>query len=216
MARPVKLVRISLGVLVLGGLTLDAQQQPTFRSTTALVQVDAIALNRAGDFVRGLGPDDLVLYENGKAQKIEQFYMVTHDPTRPAASGNAGLPNADRAHRVFVIVFDEGHLAHDSVQRVKVGAEHFLREQFGPGDLGGVFVNGSLFRGRLTSSRTELINGVQAVKPEIDNRQALLAPFREFPRQMAADHAHERRLVQRRTHRQRFEKRRRLELLDNQ
>jgi VWFA-related protein len=160
----------------------SGSQQPTFRATTNLVEVDVIVLDGAGRFVPGLLAEDLTLLEDGKPQPIQQFYMVTHDPTRPAASGQPGAPSEERAHRVFVILFDEGHLAIDSIQRVKVGAEHFLREQFGPGDLGGVVVAGGMFRGRLTTSRTELINGVQAVKPEIDNRQALLAPFREFPR----------------------------------
>ena len=55
-----------------------------------------------------------------------------------------------------MLLFDEGHLAVDSIQRVKRGAEQFLREQFGPGDLGGVFVGGSMFRGKLTTSRADL------------------------------------------------------------
>lgn len=158
-------------------------QQPTFRATTNLVEVDVIVLDGNGRFVPGLLADDITLLEDGKPQAIQQFYMVAHDPTRPVASGlGGGAPSEDRAHRVFVMLFDEGHLAVDSIQRVKRGAEQFLREQFGPGDLGGVFVAGSMYKGKLTSSRTELIAGVHAVKPEIDNRQALLAPFREFPR----------------------------------
>jgi VWFA-related protein len=157
-------------------------QQPTFRSTTNLVEVDVIVLDDNGRFVPGLLADDVTLVEDGKPQAIQQFYMVTHDPTRPVASGVASAVTGDRGHRVFVVLFDEGHLAVDSLQRVKRGAEQFLREQFGPGDLGGIFASGTMFRGKLTPSRAELIAGVQSVKPEIDNRQALLAPFREFPR----------------------------------
>ena len=171
--------------LTLQGQNPPAQsgsQQPTFRATTNLVEVDVIVLDGAGRFVPGLLAEDLTLFEDGKPQPIQQFYMVSHDPTRPPASGQAGAPSEDRARRIFVILFDEAHLGADSIQRVKVGADHFLREQFGPGDLGGVVVAGGMFRGRLTTSRTELIAGVQAVKPEPDNRQALLAPFREFPR----------------------------------
>ena len=133
-------------------------------------------------FVPGLIADDVTILEDGKPQTIQQFYMVAHDPSRPVAGAPGGAAAEDRAHRMFVLLFDEGHLANDSMQRVKRGAEQFLREQFGPGDLGGVFVGGNMFRGKLTTSRAELIAGIQAVKPEIDNRQALLAPFREFPR----------------------------------
>ena len=164
------------------GAPQGGSQQPTFRATTNLVEVDAIILDDGGRFVPGLIADDVTILEDGKPQAIQQFYMVTHDPSRPVAGAPGGAAGGDRAHRIFVLLFDEGHLAVDSIQRVKNGAEHFLREQFGPGDLGGVFVAGSMFRGKLTTSRADLIAGIQAVKPEIDNRQALLAPFREFPR----------------------------------
>ena len=157
-------------------------QQPTFRSTTSLVEVDAIILDDNGRFVPGLIADDVTILEDGKPQTIQQFYMVAHDPSRPVAGAPGGAAAEDRAHRIFVLLFDEGHLGVDSIQRVKRGAEQFLRDQFGPGDLGGIFVGGNMFRGKLTTSRADLIAGIQAVKPEIDNRQALLAPFREFPR----------------------------------
>ena len=52
----------------------------------------------------------------------------------------------------------------------------------GPGDVGGVFVNGEMYRGRLTTDKNELIAAVKSSRPAFENRQALLAPFREFPR----------------------------------
>jgi len=54
-------------------------QQPMFRSTTALVEVDLIVRDRQGEFVPGLTAGDLQLFEDGRPQKIEQFYMVTHE-----------------------------------------------------------------------------------------------------------------------------------------
>ncbi len=190
-ARPMCAGVIAVALLCAGRSSLQGQappaaqggaQQPTFRTTTSLVEVDAIVLDDQGRFVPGLLADDVTILEDGKPQAIQQFYMVTHDPSRPVAGAQGGASAEDRAHRIFVLLFDEGHLAVDSLQRVKRGAEQFLREQFGPGDLGGIFVGGSMFRGKLTTSRADLIAGVQAVKSEIDNRQALLAPLREFPR----------------------------------
>ena len=52
----------------------------------------------------------------------------------------------------------------------------------GPDDVGGVFVNGGMYKGRLTSDKAQLLAGVHAVKPAFDNRQALLATFQQFPR----------------------------------
>jgi VWFA-related protein len=39
-----------------------------------------------------------------------------------------------------------------------------------------------MYRGRLTTDKNELIAAVRSARPEFDNRQSLLAPFREFPR----------------------------------
>lgn len=161
-----------------------AQQQPTFRSTTALVQVDAVVLDGQGQFVHGLDADDLTLLEDGKPQKIEQFYLVTHEPGRRAsllAAEQAGRP-AEAAHRLFILVFDEGHLSPESLMRVQKGAEAFVMEHISPGDAAGVFVNGELFHGQVTTDRGALLAGVLAAKPAVETRQSLLAAFREFPR----------------------------------
>jgi VWFA-related protein len=158
-----------------------APQQPAFRSTTTLVQVDVIALDKQGNFVPDLTAENLTLSEDGKPQKIQQFFVVAHDHLAGAAAGGAAVPE-ERAQRVFVLLFDESHLANDSLQRIKKGAEQFIQDVIGPNDFGGVFVNGGMFRGRLTTSKAELLAGVQTVSPAFDNRQRLLAPFQEFPR----------------------------------
>ncbi len=159
-------------------------QAPTFKATTSLVEVDFVAFDGQGRFVPGLMPEDLVLYEDGKKQSIQNFYLVTHDAslrTSAAAAMANGTP-AERARRVFVVLFDESHLSHESLMRSQKGAETFIQSQIGPGDVGGVFVNGSMYRGRLTTDKNELLAGVKSSRPAFENRQALLAPFREFPR----------------------------------
>jgi VWFA-related protein len=168
----------------LHGRTGQTPPQATFRATTALVEVDVIAFDDKGRFVPGLTAEDLSLLEDGKPQQIQQFYMVTHDGTGSASATVSGsAPDAEsRAHRVFVMLFDEEHLANESLHRVKKGAEAFIQEQLRPGDIAGVFVNGEMYKGRLSSDKIELTQGVRAVKPAFDNRQALLAGFRDFPR----------------------------------
>ena len=168
---------------------LSAQQQPTFRASTALVQVDAIVLDDEGRFVEGLRPEDLVLLENGKPQRIELFYMVSHDPVTRASmvAADAGGQPAAAAHRLFIIVFDEGHLSSESLMRLRKGAEAFIMEHIGPGDVGGVFANGSLYQGRITTDKGALLAGVRAATSAVENRQTLLAAFREFP-QVPSEH----------------------------
>ncbi len=170
-----------------GAVLLQTQQPPpapTFKSTTELVEVDAIVLDKDGNFVSGLTPDQVTILENGKPQKIQQFFMVTHDlaPGGVVASGDyAGLSESG-AHRVFVMMFDEAHLSNDSLMRVKEGASGFVREMFSAGDAGGVFLNGGMYKGRLTIDKGELLGGIRAVQPAFENRQAILAPFRQWPR----------------------------------
>jgi VWFA-related protein len=161
-----------------------ASQKPTFKSGAALVEVDAVIVDKDGQFVPGLRADDLTLLEDGKVQRIQQFYIVTHDLglTSDAVASEFATQAQYSAHRVFVILFDEAHLANDSLMRVKAGAEQFIREQLSTADAAGVFANGAMFRGRLTNDKAELLAGVRSAKPAFDNRQGLLAPFREFPR----------------------------------
>ena len=174
-------------VLALCGLVLLQAKQappPTFKSTTELIEVDAVVLDRSGNFVPGLTADNITIYENGKPQKIQQFFMVAHDQgvvegslhSQDAADTQAG------AHRVFVMLFDEAHLSNDSLMRVKDGASAFVREMFTAGDAGGVFLNGGMYKGRLTVDKGELLGGIRSVQPAFENRQAILQPFRQWPR----------------------------------
>jgi VWFA-related protein len=146
--------------------------------------VDAIILDKDGKFVPGLKAEDLEIREEGKPQQIQQFYMVTHERAQRSDLPEASqLPDSVPAnHRVFVLMFDEGHLAHDSLLRMKAGSETFIKQQLGPGDIGGIFLDGGMYKGRMTSDRAELLSAVNAVHPGFENRQELLAPFREWPK----------------------------------
>ena len=88
-------------------------------------------------------------------------------PKKPRASRRSvanGTP-ADRARRVFVVLFDESHLSNESLLRSQKGAEAFIQSQIGPGDVGGVFVNGSMYHNRLTTDKNELIAAVRSSRP---------------------------------------------------
>ena len=186
------IVGVVLGLVALWGhgvatQTLPRTQAPpqaTFRTTTSLVEVDVVIHDKKGDFVGGLTAGDLQLFEDGKAQKIEQFYMVSHERGGQLipVTGDQNVAPEDRARRIFVVMFDEGHLAHDSLMRSKAGVATFIKENIGPGDFGGIFQNGKMHNGRLTTSPAELLAGVNSVTVGFENRQSILATFREFPR----------------------------------
>ena len=179
-------MRIPVALALAAMLTAAvAAQQSTFKSTTALVEVDVTVLDKQGKFVPGLLADDLEIFEDGKPQKIQQFYMVSHDPRLQRTQPTIGLSRSEaeeRARRFFVFILDEGHLSAESLMRSKKGAENFINTQMAPGDMAGVFVNGQMNKSRMTDDKIELLSAIRSASPAIDNRQALLAPFREFPR----------------------------------
>lgn len=158
-------------------------QQPMFRASTTVIDVDVVVQDRDGKFVQGLEADDFQVFEDGKRQDIEQFYFVSHDPAAGALPESGIAPQtSERGRRVFMFFFDEGGLAPDSMMRIQKGVETFITERMGPGDLGGVFVGGALHQNRVSADRNALLVGVRSARPVTDHRQNLLAPFREFPR----------------------------------
>ncbi len=165
------------------GQTDQKPQAPlTFRSATNLVEVDVIVLDKQGRFVPGLTADDLQVFEDGHLQQIEQFYLVSSvgGGTTPQRQ-QAAEPADTRGRRILVFFFDEEHLTNESLLRVKTGVERFLATQFHPGDIGGVFTNATMYHGRLTGDRNEVLAGVRAVRPAFENRERLLRDFRDFP-----------------------------------
>ncbi len=182
-----KLTRLgfSLGLALLClPSTVTTQQQLTFKASTALVEVDVVVQDRQGEFVPGLTMDDIQIFEDGRPQKIEQFYMVAHERGGQPfpVTGDQPVAPEDRARRIFVVLFDEAHMDTEGLQRAKVGAERFIRENLGPGDFGGVYHNSQMHNSRLTTSPAELVGAIHAVRPGFETRQALLSTFREFPR----------------------------------
>jgi VWFA-related protein len=177
--------------LVLLASSLGGQQQPSFRSSTTLVQVDVIVRAKKG-FVADLRRDDFQVLEDGVPQRIDLFYLVA-DPdidaespwtpdaaaaSDPPAAGQGGVP----AGRVFVFVFDQPHLAFGNGRRARDAALAFLRDRFRPGDIGGVVVGRSMVNRRLTSDRSELVAAVRAVEPGYNAIALNKEYFQEWPR----------------------------------
>ena len=76
---------------VAGGWFQAAQQTstevpaPTIRVTTHLVLVDAVVTDKQGNPIAGLRPEDFVVEENGKAQKIATFAGPVQSTAGPAS-----------------------------------------------------------------------------------------------------------------------------------
>jgi VWFA-related protein len=146
------------------------QNQPTFRTSTSLVQVDATVVDDRGRFVYDLGAEDFVILEDARPQKLEAVYLVDRRNARdvsnaPVATGVdriAGVP------RVFIWVFDDEHLQPGSFKRAQAALERFISGHLETGDVGGIVLNGAMAGGELTTSREALLGRLRSARPRSD------------------------------------------------
>lgn len=142
---------------------------PSFPAATELVKVDVVVLDGQGRPVRGLGPGDFTVRDDGLPQSISLFEAVddgdeenqaTETPAsspeaRPSAAGRRAA--AARPTEI-VVVFDELHLSPGGVEQVR----HRLAEAFEKDALGAADVTllssagGGAWRGRLPDERDAL------------------------------------------------------------
>ena len=152
-------------------------RRPTFRSATALVEVDIIARDARDQFVADLTAADLEIFEEDQPQTIEHFYLVTRQ--RGSASAPAMTPAADPVRapdrterRVFVFFFDSDHLTSGSLLKLKNAAMDFVNGELRPDDFAGVYANGALVNGHLTNQKQELLDAIRAAEPATLSRRA--------------------------------------------
>jgi VWFA-related protein len=135
-----------LGRLVVAALLLPvlagAQQpaRPVFRSGADLVRLDVRIFDASGRPIRDLRADEIELTEEGRARPVLLFQHV-EEPSGPyedvarrtiasEVSTNQGAP---RGH-LYLLVFDQHHIASGNEQRARIAAERFLRTRVRPGD----------------------------------------------------------------------------------
>jgi VWFA-related protein len=139
----------------------QAPQAPAtvFRSGTELVTVNVVVRDKSGAVVRGLSPDDLIVTEDDKAQRITSFDFEELDassPIRdvPASAAEAGAilssaspSNARRANaasaakvdmhgrRLIVLFFDLSSMQPEELTRAVKAAHDYIDQKLSPADL---------------------------------------------------------------------------------
>jgi len=162
-----------------------AAQQPTFKSTTSLVEVDIIARDKDGRFVSGLTSDDFEVLEEGKPQPIQHFYLVTEKANvtvepRPDMVLPRSPDRTDR--RIMVFFFDGEHLSANALLKLKQSAMDFVNDQLRPNDVAGVYVNGALVNRHLTNQKQELLDAIRGIEPAFETSETLARALVDFPR----------------------------------
>ena len=84
-------VSVTVGVIVISGPVCAQEPVPeapsiTIRANTRLVMVDVVVMDKAGQPVTGLKPENFTVEENGKKQKISVFVLAG------ASNGSAATP----------------------------------------------------------------------------------------------------------------------------
>jgi VWFA-related protein len=137
--------------------TPPVEDNGVVKITTTLIQVDATVLDKKGNIVTGLTPDDFEIYENNKKQRITNFSFVELQPNTPKADAIAAKPDkhaipvppvpvrlrAGQVRRTVALVVDDLGLSFPSIDAVRSALKKFVDEQMQPGDLVAIIRTGS-------------------------------------------------------------------------
>jgi VWFA-related protein len=162
------LLAAAIGVVPMRPAGRQAAQTPVFRSSRELVSVDAIVRDRAGNVVRGLGPQDFEIREDGRQQEVltVSFQEISDRPASPAPAvdlladvrskvldtrSNAApstpaplAPETLAGRRLIVLVFDTASMQPDDVQRAVDSAHKYVSDQMSAADLVAVATVGTM------------------------------------------------------------------------
>ena len=165
-----------------------AQEKGVIRAFADLVLIDAQVTDRAGKPVKGLKPEQFIVLEDDKAQKISSFdyYDIERIETaavedaRPvvvmlgAVASPEKVREAVRDRRLIVLFFDLSSLEPDQLLRATTAAQKYLREQMTPADLVAIVAFGNRLGvlANFTSDRPTLERAVARLIPGKDSQLA--------------------------------------------
>jgi len=171
--------------------TLAPQRKGTIRAFADLVLIDVQVTDRSGKPVKGLKPEQFILLEDDKPQKVSSFdyydieamETAAAEDTQPvvialgAIAAPEKLRETVRDHRLIVLFFDLTSLQPDELLRSTDAAQRFLREQMTPADLVAVAAFGNQFRvmANFTNDRKLLERAVARLVPGNASQLAALA-----------------------------------------
>ncbi len=156
----------------------DADDDDVVRITTNLVQVDAVITDKNNRLVTDLRPEEVEIFEDGRAQKVTNFTFVSTSteapPARPdpAANAKTALPTPpvrlkpEQVRRTIALVVDDLGLSFESTYYVRQALKKFVDQQLQPGDLVAIVrtAGGMGALQQFTSDRRQLYAAIDRVK----------------------------------------------------
>lgn len=183
MRRPALLlmvVGLVVGLVPISGQTpARSDNQPIFRLSVSLVQLDAVVTDKRGRHVTTLGPGDFEVFQDGKPQQVTAVSYVEMDDGWVDTSGLPPLPvqalKPEDARRIVVVVVDDLRMSFESIYRARRGIGEFLDRQFQPGDLGMIVTTSGAGISQLTYNATMLKAAASRLRFSLWNQQAASA-----------------------------------------
>ena len=142
---------LTLAVSLLLPFSLAAQEQPAQAQSDVprlietvdvrVINIDVVVTDRKGNAITGLTKDDFIIYENGKPQRVSNFYEVVTRADNPAPqirTEESPEPRApeqpEQLRRKVIIFIDNLSLAPFNRNRVFKAMKEFVHATMRPGD----------------------------------------------------------------------------------
>jgi VWFA-related protein len=135
---------MAIGVVAI--LVLQQAAPPTFKSAVDLVAVDVHVVDKNGNPITDLRPEDFEVQIGGKKQRVASAALVSYTSGAPAAAGSSVVGNTNpsshesaspRPQRTFILAIDE-HSLHVSNALAAVNAAGRFIDRLQPDDLVGL------------------------------------------------------------------------------
>ncbi len=130
-----------------------ADETDVVKITTALIQVDVTVMDKKGNIVTDLRPDEIEIFENGEKQKITNFSFIANARVAQEAQKKSGEKNpvilpptavrAEQVKRTIALVVDDLTLSFESTHYVRRALKKFVDEQMQDGDLVAIIRTGA-------------------------------------------------------------------------
>jgi len=96
-----------------------------------LIEIPLYVIDKQGNPVKDLKPEEIALYEGGKKQKITHFVLVQNDSPQIASL----IRKYPAARRQFLLLFDFAFSTPGRIVKAKEACRNFIQEKILPNDL---------------------------------------------------------------------------------
>jgi VWFA-related protein len=167
-------VLLAIAVALLSVVVATAPQRTVFRSTVDVIAVDVQVVDRDGNPVERIRPDDFEVSINGQRRKVQSAQFLRHsvDPVAPREVGPTGealseLEVREAEGRTFVVAVDTSSFEVGTERAPMEGARSFIR-RLNPSDRAGLFVYPTGAKISPTTARTVLTVSLDRVVGQKD------------------------------------------------